>query len=70
MKLKLPTSHSEEIAHVNVLFHLTQAFSEANFSIDMIVDPCHLIYSGKLKFTRNWLMQGVLDVENLDPGVA
>lgn len=69
MKLKLPTSHSEEIAHVNVLFHLTQAFSEANFSIDMIVDPCHLIYSGKLKFTRNWLMQGVLDVENLDPGV-
>ncbi|UPX11197.1 uncharacterized protein EKO05_0001817 [Ascochyta rabiei] len=68
MRLRLPSCQTDEIFHVNVLMHVTQAYSEADFSISMIVDPWHLIYSGKLKFTKNWLMQGLLSGEKGDPG--
>jgi hypothetical protein len=61
MRLRLPANEADEIHHVNVLIHVAQAYSDAKFRFDVVVDPWHLLYSGKLHFSRNWLMQGSLD---------
>jgi hypothetical protein len=66
MRLKLPFHQDEHIQHVNVLIHVAQVYSEANFYFDVIVDPWHLAYSGKLKFTKNWLMQATLGERRAD----
>jgi hypothetical protein len=60
MRLRLPHNQDDHIQHVNVLFHVAYAYSEVDFRLDVIVDPWYLLRSGKIKFTRNWLMQGAM----------
>jgi hypothetical protein len=63
MRLKLPHNQEDHIQHVNVLVHVDYAYSEVDFRLDIIVDPWYLLQSGKIKFTRNWLMQGSIGEE-------
>jgi hypothetical protein len=66
MRLKIPSDRDTDIQHVNVLIHVAEAYSDANFYFDVIVDPWYLVYDGKLKFTKNWLMQGILGERRAD----
>jgi hypothetical protein len=68
MRLKLPPGKDDDFEHVNILIHVTHAYSEDHFAFDVVVDPWQLIYDGKLKFTRNWLMQGTLSGVEAEQG--
>jgi hypothetical protein len=68
MRLKLPPEKDDEFEHVNVLIHVTHAYSENHLAFDVVVDPWQLVCDGKLKFTRNWLMQGKLSGVEAEQG--
>lgn len=58
---KIPTDPLTKLSNVYVLIRAARAYSEADFSLEIHVDPWYLIDEGHLDFNKNWLLTASLN---------
>lgn len=63
----MPSDPDETIQRVNILIRMAKAYSEDEYSLEIIVDPWYLLQNGTLTFKKsgsNWLIPMVLNTPN------